>query len=162
LCAAAAIIASSVSRSPLLALTCCLAALLSYQKGAGIGIVGAIIVIALAFMVDPFVVHPVSIKIFVSVLALAIVSVIGGEAFGRLVPDGVAPRAAPTPTRSVRGLETPARGSRTVAEPRRSLAIEAEPESNVEQETISRFLREMRDEVGGDDIVLWRYLRESD
>ena len=66
------------------------------------------------------------------------------------------------PTGSVRGLETPARGTRAVPEPRRSVAIEVEPESNVEQETISRFLREMRDQVGGDEVVLWRYIREND
>src|SRR5690348_9009129 len=141
---------------------CCLAALLSYQKGVGIGIVGAIIITALAFTVDPYAVQPFPIKVIAGIVALAIVSVIGGDAFGRIVPDVVAPRAAPPSTRSVRGLETPARGSRTAPEPRRSLAVDAEPESNVEQETISRFLREMRDQVGGDEIVLWRYLRETD
>jgi diguanylate cyclase (GGDEF)-like protein len=162
LCAAVAVIAASVARSPLLALMCCLVALLSYQKGAGFGIVGAIIITALAFTVDPYAVPPFHLKIIASIVALAIVSVIGGDAFGRIVPDVVAPRAAPPSTRSVRGLETPARGSRTAPEPRRSLAVEAEPESNVEQETISRFLREMRDQVGGDEVVLWRYLRDTD
>jgi diguanylate cyclase (GGDEF)-like protein len=141
---------------------CCLVALLSYQKGARIGVVSAIVVLGLAFTVDPYAAHPFHIKMIVSIVVLAIISVVSGDAYGRIVPEGtVAKPAAPT-TRSVRGLETPARGSRAIPEPRRSLSMEVEPESNVEQETISRFLREMRDQVGGDEVVLWRYLRDTD
>ncbi|MEP7065270.1 MAG: sensor domain-containing diguanylate cyclase [Gemmatimonadota bacterium] len=141
---------------------CCITALLSYQKGVQIGVISAIIVAALAFTIDPYAVHPFPLKVMIGIVALAIVSVVSGDAFGRVVPESTAPRPSAPPTRSVRGLETPARGSRTVPEPRRSLAIDAEPESNVEQETISRFLREMRDQVGGDEVVLWRYLRDTD
>jgi diguanylate cyclase (GGDEF)-like protein len=141
---------------------CCLTALLSYRKGARLGIIAAIVVTALALTVDPFVVHPFAIKVIVGIVALAIASVVSGDAFGRIVPEGATQRPATTPTRSVRGLETPARGTRAIPEPRRSLAVDVEPESNVEQETISRFLREMRDQVGGDEVVLWRYLRDTD
>jgi diguanylate cyclase (GGDEF)-like protein len=93
---------------------------------------------------------------------LAIFAVVSGDAYVRIVPDGTVAKPAAVTTRSVRGLETPARGSRAIPEPRRSLSMEVEPESNVEQETISRFLREMRDQVGGDEVVLWRYLRDTD
>ncbi|HMI56556.1 MAG TPA: sensor domain-containing diguanylate cyclase [Gemmatimonadaceae bacterium] len=157
-----AIIASSVARSPLFAIMSCLVALLSYQKGVRVGVVSAVIVVALAFTVDPYAAHPFHIKMIVSIVVLAIISVVSGDAYGRIVPDGTVAKAAAAPTRSVRGLETPARGSRAIPEPRRSLSMEVEPASNVEQETISRFLREMRDQVGGDEVVLWRYLRDTD
>jgi diguanylate cyclase (GGDEF)-like protein len=146
----------------MLALLCCLSALLSYRKGVRIGIGSAVAVAALTFTVDPFAVHPLAIKFILSVVILAVAAVVGGEAFGRVVPVGAAPRPSSAPTRSVRGLETPARGSRIAPEPRRSVAVEADPESSVEQETICRFLREMRDQIGGDEVVLWRYLRETD
>jgi len=108
-------------------------------------------------------VHPFHLKVIASVVALAIISVVSGDTYGRIVPPGAIPaKGGAAATRSVRGLETPARGTRAVPEPRRSLAIDAEPESNVEQETISRFLREMRDQIGGDEVVLWRYLRDTD
>ena len=97
-----------------------------------------------------------------SVVVLAIISVVSGDAYGRVVPEGSPAKPAAATTRSVRGLETPARGSRAIPEPRRSMSVDVEPESNVEQETISRFLREMRDQVGGDEVVLWRYLRDTD
>lgn len=141
---------------------CCVIALLSYQKGVSVGIVSAVIGTAIAFTLDPYAVHPFHIKMIVSVVVLAIVSVVSGDIFGRIVPGATVAKAAVAPTRSVRGLETPARGTRAVPEPRRSLAMEVQPESNVEQETISRFLREMRDQIGGDEVVLWRYVRESD
>jgi len=141
---------------------CCVTALLSYQRGVRAGIACAVIITALAFTLDPYAVHPLHIKMTVSVVALAIISVVSGDAFGRLLPVTAVATKAASPARSVRGLETPARGTRAVPEPRRSLAIEVEPESNVEQETISRFLREMRDQVGGDEVVLWRYLRDTD
>jgi diguanylate cyclase (GGDEF)-like protein len=141
---------------------CCLAALLSYRKGVRFGILSAIVIVAVTFTLDPFVAHPFQIKMIVSVAVLVIISVVCGNEFGRIVPEGTTVKAAATPTRSVRGLETPARGSRTVPEPRRSVSVDVEPESNVEQETISRFLREMRDQVGGDEVVLWRYLRDTD
>src|SRR5674476_532415 len=153
-CSAIAIIASSYARSPLLALMCCATALLSYQKGVRMGIVSAIIVTAIAFTLDPYAVHPFHLKMIASVVVLAIISVVSGDQYGRIVPEGTTAKAAPATTRSVRGLETPARGSRAIPEPRRSVAIDVEPESNVEQETISRFLREMRDQVGGDEVVL--------
>jgi diguanylate cyclase (GGDEF)-like protein len=140
----------------------CLVALLSYQKGARLGVVSAVIVVALAFTVDPYAVHPFHFKMIASIVVLAIIAVVSGDAYGRIVPDGTVAKAAATPTRSVRGLETPARGSRAIPEPRRSLSVDVEPESNVEQETISRFLREMRDQVGGDEVILWRYLRDTD
>jgi len=157
-----AIIASSVARSPLLALLCCFTALLSYRKGVRFGFVSAAIVVALAFTVDPFAIHPFHLQMIVGVVVLAIASVAGGDAYGRLVPTSPVAKPAAPATRSVHGLETPARGSRSIPEPRRSLSVEVEPESNIEQETISRFLREMRDQVGGDEIVLWRYLRDTD
>ncbi len=142
---------------------CCVTALLSYQKGVRLGIVSAAIITALAFTLDPYAVHPFHLKMIASVVALAIISVVSGDTYGRIVPPGAIPaKGGAASTRSVRGLETPARGTRAVPEPRRSLAIEAEPESNVEQETISRFLREMRDQIGGDEVVLWRYLRDTD
>ncbi|MEO7039897.1 MAG: sensor domain-containing diguanylate cyclase [Gemmatimonadaceae bacterium] len=142
---------------------CCVIALLSYQRGARVGIVSAIVCVAVAFTLDPYAVHPFHIKTIVSVVVLAIVSVVSGESYGRLVPSAAVGKvAASASTRSVRGLETPARGTRAVPEPRRTLAVDIEPESNVEQETLSRFLREMRDQVGGDEVVLWRYIRESD
>ncbi|MBK5188003.1 MAG: sensor domain-containing diguanylate cyclase [Gemmatimonadaceae bacterium] len=126
------------------------------------GIACAVLVAALAFTVDPLTVHPLQINMIASVVVLAIASVVGGDAYGRVVPEGAPVRTAAASTRAVRGLETPARGSGALPEPRRSLGVDVEPESNVEQETISRFLREMRDQMGGDDIVLWRYVRESD
>jgi diguanylate cyclase (GGDEF)-like protein len=142
---------------------CCVTALLSYQKGVRLGIVSGAIIIALAFTLDPYAVHPFHLKVIASVVALAIISVVSGDTYGRIVPPGAIPaKGGAAATRSVRGLETPARGTRAVPEPRRSLAIDAEPESNVEQETISRFLREMRDQIGGDEVVLWRYLRDTD
>jgi diguanylate cyclase (GGDEF)-like protein len=141
---------------------CCLTALLSYQKGVRTGIVCAIAVVAIAFTLDPYAAHPFPVKVMVSVVVLALTALIVGDQFGRLTPEGTAARPVAAPARSVRGLETPARGTRAVPEPRRSLAIDAEPESNVEQETISRFLREMRDQIGGDEVVLWRYLRDTD
>ncbi len=142
---------------------CCVTALLSYQKGVRLGIVSAAIITALAFTLDPYAVHPFHLKMIASVVALAIISVVSGDTYGRIVPPGAIPaKGGAAATRSVRGLETPARGTRAVPEPRRSLAIDAEPESNVEQETISRFLREMRDQIGGDEVVLWRYLRDTD
>ncbi|MDQ2766627.1 MAG: hypothetical protein M3Y30_05680, partial [Gemmatimonadota bacterium] len=136
-----AIIASSVARSPLLALMCCLTALLSYQKGVRLGIVCAVIIVALAFTLDPYAVHPFHFKMIASVIVLALIAVVSGDAYGRIVPESTAAKPAAATTRSVRGLETPARGSRAVPEPRRSIAVDVEPESNVEQETISRFLR---------------------
>ena len=141
---------------------CCVTALLSYQKGVRLGIVSGVIITAVAFTLDPYAVHPLHLKMIASVIILAILSVVSGDAYSGVTQPGAATAKASVPTRSVRGLETPARGQRAVPEPRRSLAIDAEPESNVEQETISRFLREMRDQVGGDEVVLWRYLRETD
>ena len=141
---------------------CCVTALLSYQKGVRLGIVSGIVITALAFTLDPYAVHPFHLQMIASVVALAIISVVSGDTYGRIVPAGAIAAKGAATMRSVRGLETPARGTRAVPEPRRSLAIEAEPESNVEQETISRFLREMRDQIGGDEVVLWRYLRDTD
>ncbi|HEV7705118.1 MAG TPA: sensor domain-containing diguanylate cyclase [Gemmatimonadaceae bacterium] len=137
-------------------------ALLSYQKGVRVGIVCAIVVVAIAFTLDPWAAHPFHLKMIVSVVILAIISVVSGDQYGRIVPEGSAAKPVAPTTRSVRGLETPARGSRAIPEPRRSLTVDVEPESNVEQETISRFLRELRDQVGGDEVVLWRYLRDTD
>ena len=141
---------------------CCVTALLSYWKGSRVGSVCAVIVTALVLTVDPYVAHPLHVVTIVSVVALAIASVVSGESYGRVVTSGAIARSGTPQTRSVRGLETPARGTRTLPEQRRSVAVDAEPESNVEQETISRFLREMRDQVGGDEVVLWRYLRDTD
>jgi diguanylate cyclase (GGDEF)-like protein len=141
---------------------CCVTALLSYQRGVRLGIVSAVIITALAFTLDPYAVHPLHIKMIVSVVALAIISVVSGDAYGRVLPSSTVATKTASPARSVRGLETPARGTRAVPEPRRSMAVDVEPESNVEQETISRFLREMRDQIGGDEVMLWRYLRDTD
>lgn len=126
------------------------------------GVVSAILVIALALTADPYAAHPLAIRFILSAVVLTMAAVIGGEAFGRVVPEEMSKRRTSASTRAVRGLETPARGSRTGPELRRSLSVDAEPESTVEQETISRFLREMRDQMGGDEVVLWRYLRETD
>lgn len=126
------------------------------------GVVSAILAIALALTADPYAAHPLAIRFILSAVVLTMAAVIGGEAFGRVVPEEMSKRRTSASTRAVRGLETPARGSRTGPEPRRSLSVDAEPESTVEQETISRFLREMRDQMGGDEVVLWRYLRETD
>ena len=117
---------------------------------------------ALALYVDPFIAHPLHIVTIVSAVVIATVSLVSGDAFGRLAGGVFAPRAAAQPARAVRAPEAAARDPRTLPEPRRSLGIEAGPESNVEQETISRFLRELRDQVGGDDVVLWRYLHDTD
>ncbi len=141
---------------------CCVAAVLSYWKGWRLGSVCAAIVTALALTIDPYAAHPLHIVAIVSVVALAIASVMSGESYARVVASGGSARSGTPQTRSVRGLETPARGTRTLPEQRRSAAVDVEPESNVEQETISRFLREMRDQVGGDEVVLWRYLRDTD
>jgi diguanylate cyclase (GGDEF)-like protein len=142
---------------------CCVTALLSYQRGVRVGIVSGVVMAAVALTLDPYSVHPLHVKAIVSVIVLAIISVVSGDVYSGVVPAATVARPAPAAqTRSVRGLETPARGTRAVPEPRRSLAMDAEPESNVEQETISRFLREMRDQVGGDEVVLWRYLRDTD
>lgn len=126
------------------------------------GVVSAILAIALALTADPYAAHPLAIRFILSAVVLTMAAVIGGEAFGRVVPEEMSKRRTSASTRAVRGLETPARGSRTGPELRRSLSVDAEPESTVEQETISRFLREMRDQMGGDEVVLWRYLRETD
>jgi diguanylate cyclase (GGDEF)-like protein len=141
---------------------CCITALLAYQRGLRVGGVCAVIVAALALTVDPYAAHPLHVVTIVSVVALAVASVMIGESYGRVVTSGGVGRSASPQTRSVRGLETPPRGTRTLPEPRRSLAVDAEPESNVEQDTISRFLAEMRDQVGGDEVVLWRYLGDTD
>ncbi|HMA01848.1 MAG: diguanylate cyclase [Gemmatimonas sp.] len=127
-----------------------------------VGTVSAIIAVALAFTADPYAAHPLATRFILSALVLAITAVVGGEAFGRVVPEEMSRRRTPASTRAVRGLETPARGSRTGPEPRRSFTVDTEAESTVEQETISRFLREMRDQMGGDEVVLWRYLRDTD
>ena len=140
---------------------CCLTALLSYQKGVRIGVVCALGVAGVAFTLDPVTLHPHSIKLIASILALLVASVVSGDQFGRIASATSGSRAAPSAARPVRTIDTPARGTRAV-EPRRSMAVEVEPETNMEQDTISRFLREIREQVGGDEIVLWRYLRDSD
>lgn len=140
---------------------CCLTALFSYQKGVRIGVVCGLAVTAIAFTLDPYIVHPFHIKVIASVVALFIVSVVSGDQFGRIGAVAPGARTAAQPARAARGLDTPARGTRAV-EPRRSMSAEVEPESNMEQDTISRFLREIRDQIGGDEIVLWRYFRDSD
>lgn len=140
---------------------CCLTALLSYQKGVGAGIVCAIVVLAVAFLVGPFTIHPLSLKLAASTVALLIVSVACGDQFGHVAAAGAGARSTDAPARAARATDTPARGVRAV-EPRRSMSVDVEPESNMEQDTISRFLREIRDHVGGDEIVLWRYFRETD
>ncbi|MGH7623667.1 MAG: hypothetical protein ACREMU_15095, partial [Gemmatimonadaceae bacterium] len=75
-CFAVAIIASSVTRSPLFAFMCCLVALLSYQKGVGIGIACAVVVVGIAFSVGPFSIHPFSVKLAASAIALLVVAVV--------------------------------------------------------------------------------------
>jgi diguanylate cyclase (GGDEF)-like protein len=160
-CSVVAIIASSVARSPLLALMCCLTALLSYRKGVRVGVVCGLVVVAIAFTLDPFIGHPFHIRQIASVMALFIVSVVIGEQFGLIGAGAPVARPAASTGRSARGFDTPAPGTRAV-EPRRSMSVEVEPESNMEQDTISRFLREIRDQIGGDEVVLWRFLRDSD
>lgn len=140
----------------------CVIALVSFQKGllAGLGV--GIAMVGIGLTLDPYTTHPVLAKIIISVLALAAASVASGDLCRRLASTGGTNAAART-GRPARGIETPVRGMRAMTEPRRPLAVEiAEPESTVEQDTISRFLRELRDQVGGDEVVLWRYLRESD
>ena len=161
LCCAVALIASSVARSPLLAVMTCLTSLLSYQRGARIGVFCGVVVAAIAFTLDPYTVHPVHLKVIASIVALFFASVVSGDQFGRLGTVATSTRAAAPAARATRAVDTPARGVRAV-EPRRSVAVEVEPESSMEQDTISRFLREMREQIGGDEIVLWRYLRDSD
>jgi diguanylate cyclase (GGDEF)-like protein len=140
---------------------CCLIALLAYQKGVRVGVICALLVTGVAFLLDPFTVHPFTFKLIASVLVMVSASVTIGELYGRMVPIASNAHPSASPTRTVRGLDTPARGVRAV-EPRRSQAVEVEPESTMEQDTISRFLREVRDQMGADEVVLWRYLPDSD
>lgn len=144
---------------------CCLTALVSYRKGVRVGVVCGLVVTALAFTLDPFATHPFGIKAIAGIVALIAASIAGGDQYGRIASASTGTRAATSSARNVRGLESPARGVRAV-ELRRSMAVEIEPESTpestMEQDTISRFLREIREQLGGDEVVLWRYLRDSD
>jgi len=140
---------------------CCVTALVSYRKGVRVGVVCGLVVTAIGFTLDPFIVHPLHIKLIASVMALFVASVVIGDRFGLIGAGASGARPVASSGRSARGLDTLSPGTRA-AEPRRSMPVEVEPESNMEQDTISRFLREIRDQIGGDEIVLWRYLRDSD
>jgi diguanylate cyclase (GGDEF)-like protein len=149
------VIASGVARSPLLALMACITAALSFRIGIGAGFLGGAAIIAAGLTLDPFVVHPLSIGFAFAVVALAAASVASGALFRRVMASGAG--------KPERWTDTPVRGMPAASAPRGSTAMDAaDLESALEQNAISHFLREIREQVGGDEVVLWRYEPATD